>query len=316
MKKRWMAAAFTSVGLLAGGAVVATAAMPDNGGVYHGCINDATGVLRVVDSSKSGQLGACISTKGVLHETAITWNQTGPAGTAGAIGAPGVAGPAGAAGAQGPAGPAGALGPQGSVGPAGGDGAQGPAGPAGADGAQGPAGPAGPQGDAGPQGPVGPAGPAGVGVADLESLNGLPCDQATGEDRITSIGDGIACVDNVEWTLVYNPGRLSHLLPVKAYVNGVLVFDWEAGAPRPANCVFDGPTGGADGCSLSIQNGARVVLTRTLETGSNGQVRAVAWGRSELGGGTTAGPCALASASSTWCAFNISGNGAVQLDTP
>jgi hypothetical protein len=40
--------------------------------------------------------------------TAISWNQTGPAGATGATGATGAAGPAGPAGPQGPAGPAGA----------------------------------------------------------------------------------------------------------------------------------------------------------------------------------------------------------------
>ena len=75
------------------------AAIPDDGGTFHGCVNNATGVVRIVDPSKPGSLGSCITTgAAVLRETAITWNQQGVPGTAGApgaVGAPGATGPQG-----------------------------------------------------------------------------------------------------------------------------------------------------------------------------------------------------------------------------
>ncbi len=88
--------------LTLGAAGVALASIPDAGtGIFHGCVNQATGVLRVVDPAKSGVQGHCITSPGLLAEQAITWNQ---AGQPGATGAPGPAGPAGPAGPPGPAG--------------------------------------------------------------------------------------------------------------------------------------------------------------------------------------------------------------------
>ncbi len=90
---------------VAGG--VASASIPDAGtGLFHGCVNNLTGVLRVIDPSKSGALGHCITGPGPLQETAITWNQTGPQGPSGLKGDKGDPGPAGPAGPQGPPGPA------------------------------------------------------------------------------------------------------------------------------------------------------------------------------------------------------------------
>ena len=80
---------------------VVQAAIPDPSGVIHACYR-ANGNIRLVDKS------SCTST-----ETALTWNQTGPQGPAGA------------------AGPAGAPGPQGATGPQGQPGTPGPAGVAG-----------------------------------------------------------------------------------------------------------------------------------------------------------------------------------------
>jgi hypothetical protein len=84
MMRRFLGALILAAGL----------AIPDAGGVIHGCY-DKSGALRVIDSAT-----ASCSTK----ETALNWNQTGPQGPAGPIGA---TGPAGATGAQGPAGPQG-----------------------------------------------------------------------------------------------------------------------------------------------------------------------------------------------------------------
>jgi len=74
-----------------GGAAFVSASMPNADGTISGCVNDATGVVRIIDTAKPGTLGRCISA-GVLRETALAWNVAGRAG------APGPAGPAGPAG--------------------------------------------------------------------------------------------------------------------------------------------------------------------------------------------------------------------------
>jgi hypothetical protein len=125
--------------LVALGGGIASATIPDSGGVIHACYKSQNGQLRVIDTAKGD---TCLPS-----ETALTFNQTGIQGPQGPVGP---AGPEGPAGPQGPAGP---VGPQGPVGPAG---PQGPKGDTGATGPQGPAGPAGPQGPTGPQGPAGP----------------------------------------------------------------------------------------------------------------------------------------------------------------
>lgn len=117
--------------IAAGGAGIASAAIPGAGGVISGCYVTKLGVLRVIDTQKAPP-DKCLST-----ETPITWNQTGPAGPAGAKGE------TGATGAIGPQGPAGAKGDIGSQGPVGAKGDTGSQGPAGAQGPQGPQGPAG-----------------------------------------------------------------------------------------------------------------------------------------------------------------------------
>lgn len=79
---------------LAGVAVV-SASIPDASGVIHGCYRTNNGTLRIIDSASQTCAG---------NEAALTWNQTGPQG------------PAGATGPQGPAGPQGPQGPAGSGG--------------------------------------------------------------------------------------------------------------------------------------------------------------------------------------------------------
>jgi len=74
---------------------VASATIPDGGGVVHGCYTKSGGALRVIDDSVTN----CKST-----ETSLTWNQTGPKGSTGARGVTGdtgATGPAGSAGASG-----------------------------------------------------------------------------------------------------------------------------------------------------------------------------------------------------------------------
>src|SRR5213083_501079 len=65
---------------------VAVAAIPDSTGIIHGCYQQRTGDLRILDTNATG----CRS-----DELAIQWNQTGPQGPAGPQGAPGPAGLAG-----------------------------------------------------------------------------------------------------------------------------------------------------------------------------------------------------------------------------
>jgi hypothetical protein len=49
---------------------IASAAIPDSGGVIHGCYKTSDGKLRVINT-EAGQ--TCSS-----GETALSWNQTGP----------------------------------------------------------------------------------------------------------------------------------------------------------------------------------------------------------------------------------------------
>ena len=84
-------AVLTLVVLAAAAAGIAYAAIPDAGGVVHGCYAKRDGTLRVIDTEQGG---SCNASK----ETTLDWNRTGPQGPAG---------PQGATGPQGPAGPRG-----------------------------------------------------------------------------------------------------------------------------------------------------------------------------------------------------------------
>jgi hypothetical protein len=100
--------AIISAAIFAGSATLALATdgIPSADGRISGCYNDTNGSLRVVPP-----MDRCLN-----HETAIDWNQTGPAGATGPQGPQGPIGPTGAQGATGSAGPqglAGATGPQG-----------------------------------------------------------------------------------------------------------------------------------------------------------------------------------------------------------
>jgi hypothetical protein len=172
---RRLATIGAAVALTAGLTTAGMALASGSGTVIHGCVNNKTHVLKIAATCGTG-------------ETAISWNQQGPAGAQGPQGLPGydgrrgpagpsgppgsgAPGPAGSAGPSGPPGPAGASGPAGLNGSAGPAGSAGPSGPAGLNGSAGPPGPAGldgstglagPAGSAGPSGPIGPAGSANV----------------------------------------------------------------------------------------------------------------------------------------------------------
>jgi len=66
-----------SVGLVLVVGGVALASIPDQNGVIHACYRNSNGQLRVIDNATQ----TCSS-----GETALTWNQTGPAGLQGPVG--------------------------------------------------------------------------------------------------------------------------------------------------------------------------------------------------------------------------------------
>ena len=152
--------------LLAGG--VAIAAIPDSSGTFRGCVNIASGVVRLLPNSLPAPYNDCITSSVIaanglppfMTEVPVTWNQQGPKGDIGLTGAPGPKGDTGLTGAPGPKGDIGVTGAQGPKGDIGVTGAQGLKGDTGLTGAPGPKGD---PGALGPQGVAGPPGPAGSG---------------------------------------------------------------------------------------------------------------------------------------------------------
>jgi hypothetical protein len=71
---------------------VATATIPDSGGVINACYKSKKGAVRVIDAP---------SVSCVTGETQLWWKTSGPQGPQGAPGAQGTAGPSGPAGPQG-----------------------------------------------------------------------------------------------------------------------------------------------------------------------------------------------------------------------
>jgi hypothetical protein len=108
MKWRVALAGAAVAAVAAGGSAVALATGSSNAKVYGGCVS--AGKLYNVRINPTSQIHC--------HHggTAISWNQTGPAG------APGLTGPQGPQGPQGARGPAGAQGVQGQAGPPGSNG--------------------------------------------------------------------------------------------------------------------------------------------------------------------------------------------------
>lgn len=85
-----------------GGGAYAVTGMPGRDGVFHGCVSNKTGVLRVVRNSTS-----CIKPKThgrhrTSGEFAVSWNQQGPPGKPGQPGQAGQPGQPGQPGAAGP----------------------------------------------------------------------------------------------------------------------------------------------------------------------------------------------------------------------
>jgi hypothetical protein len=91
-------AAFGAAGF-AVAAGIAYATIPDSNGVFHACVKEGNGAVRLIDPSAPGKAGRCKH-----KEAAVSWNQvgpTGPTGAAGSTGATGATGPQGATGATG-----------------------------------------------------------------------------------------------------------------------------------------------------------------------------------------------------------------------
>src|SRR5579862_8663149 len=79
-----------AIAVLAIGAGVAYATIPDSGGTIHGCYDNKSGQLRVIDPSAGG---ACTN-----KETSLSWSQTGPQGPPGQNGTNGTNGTNGVSG--------------------------------------------------------------------------------------------------------------------------------------------------------------------------------------------------------------------------
>jgi hypothetical protein len=145
-----------------GGAAAALAVSSSSGDVFKGCLQHNVGALYNVKVNPSSP-PHCL-----VHDTLVTWNQTGQPG------APGATGPAGPKGDVGPTGPSGA----------------------GTPGPTGPTGPRGPTGDSGPKGDTGATGPSGV--ADVQTNTFGPVDIPNGSGG--SLIEG--CTSSAHPTLV------------------------------------------------------------------------------------------------------------------
>jgi hypothetical protein len=207
-RSRWFLLGAVVGAGLAGG-VVAYAAIPDSGGVIHGCYQKNVGNLRVIDPASD----SCRPS-----EIAITWSQTGPQGI------PGPQGPAGPAGPQGPQGPKGDTGATGPAGPAGPAGPKGDTGATGATGPAGPTGPPGPKGDKGDKGDTGPTGPPGPGV----DLAGQTCPAGAFVTGFNAAGN-IVC-SNVTPPPTCSPTTLTTSMTSFSNSDLIQVEEWPGGS--------------------------------------------------------------------------------------
>jgi hypothetical protein len=88
-----LAAMLLATGLAAGAATLVLAT-GDGGTVYHACVNNGSGTIKMISAEEQ-----CTNA-----EQRVTWNEKGPKGDDGAKGDPGVAGPMGPPGPPGPPG--------------------------------------------------------------------------------------------------------------------------------------------------------------------------------------------------------------------
>jgi hypothetical protein len=179
-------AAVAAIG--SGGAAAALATDDSSGNVYQGCLQRNLGALYNVKVNPTTP-PRCLS-----GDSLIKWNQSGPAGAAGAPGVKGDPGPQGDPGPKGdtgPQGPKGDPGSDGTPGARGATGADGPKGDPGSDGAPGAKGDTGPQGPAGATGPDGPKGDQGAGMDSAQWYYGSIDIAANTEQQFTR-----TCSDN------------------------------------------------------------------------------------------------------------------------
>ena len=104
MRRPRIAPFLVALVVLASGAGLAQAAIPDTAGVFHACVNRIGGI-RIIDTAVTG---GCRG-----DEQHIVWALRGPTGPTGPAGTQGPEGPIGPAGPQGPEGPQGEVGPRG-----------------------------------------------------------------------------------------------------------------------------------------------------------------------------------------------------------
>jgi hypothetical protein len=88
---------------LAGGTYALTG-VPDQSGVFHGCVSNQTGALRIVRSASSCRHARVRHRHRELGEFAVAWNQKGRPGAKGIRGARGLTGAKGPKGSTGPTG--------------------------------------------------------------------------------------------------------------------------------------------------------------------------------------------------------------------
>jgi hypothetical protein len=72
--------ATVAVFLALGGGAYALTGVPDRGGVFHGCVSKATGVLRVVKSARACHKAVRHGKRRTPGEFAVSWNQKGQPG--------------------------------------------------------------------------------------------------------------------------------------------------------------------------------------------------------------------------------------------
>jgi hypothetical protein len=89
-----VAALFVALG--GTGAAIATSAIPDASGVFHGCVDRKTGTVRLVTKASQCRKAQRSGKHKGLGEFAVSWSQTGPAGANGIHGTNGTNGAPGA----------------------------------------------------------------------------------------------------------------------------------------------------------------------------------------------------------------------------
>jgi hypothetical protein len=193
-RSRRFAAALSVAVLLIGAVSVGMAWSADT--VINGCY-DREGRLRVLTENQQCR----------ANETAIFWNQTGPAGPIG---------PQGPVGETGPQGPQGEPGPQGEMGPQGEPGLQ------------------------GETGPQGPPGPAGTGISAIEDLAGLTCRAGTADEGTTVLDYDEAAR---EFALRCDPANLHDVTVTLTGGGPGRVTSTPSGVDCPADCVTTARSG-------------------------------------------------------------------------